>query len=95
MRQPQPLQGSESRGLLAWPWGCDLSRWGTLARAQPKRTQRVSAWVPCPAVPPPPAGPCLLKRPVLLWNVRLAGHGPPGALATPPIIQWPPHACAL
>jgi hypothetical protein len=44
------------------------------------------------------AGPCPPKRPVLLWNVHLAGHSLPRALVTPAdhsIAASPPCPTAL
>lgn len=89
-RRPQLAWGSEPRGLLARLRGHVLS-WGvTSASAGPRGTRREPA-------PGPPAGPCPLKRPVLLWNVLLVGPGLPGPSHTLPIKagRLPPAPCRL
>lgn len=82
-RGPRPARGPQPRGWLAWLWGQVLSWRGAPGRAQPGGAQTEPAWAHCPGALPPPAGPCPLKRPVLLWNASLAGRGLPGAPATP------------
>lgn len=82
-RGPWPARGPQPRGWLAWLWGQVLSWRGAPGRAQPGGAQTEPAWAHCPGALPPPAGPCPLKRPVLLWNASLAGRGLPGAPATP------------